>query len=106
MITYMAQRESYPAQQRGNVMPKFYVFDGAERTVIEADHPLQACFRAIKHRFEGVPVNGFYRISEQGFEDHENDTVFSSDEVIHALLELLNREKKNKKNPKKDEDEG
>lgn len=86
-------------------MPKYYISDGAEKTVIEADSPLQACFRAIKHRFEGVPVKGHYKISEQGFETHDDDVVFSSDEVIHALVELLNRQKKNDENPKNDEGE-
>jgi hypothetical protein len=84
-------------------MPKYYISDGAEKTVIDADNPLQACFRAIKHRFEGVPVKGHYKISEQGFEAHDNDTVFSSDEVIHALVALLEKQKKKRKN---DEDEG
>ena len=57
-------------------MPKFYVHDGLEKTIVIADSPLQACFRAIKHIFKDVPINGFYKVSEQGFEDHENDTVF------------------------------
>ena len=54
-------------------MPKFYIQDGIERTVLHADSALQACFRAIKHRFEGIPVNGFYLVSERGFENHEDD---------------------------------
>jgi len=108
-------------------MPKYYIYDGTEYAVIEADSPLQACFRAIKHRFESIPINGFYRISEQGFEIHQDDVLFSSDEVIHALMDMIERQRtrKNKgappdigdkfwdekktrrkrKKPKKDEDE-
>lgn len=91
-------------------MPKFYVHDGLEKTIIIADHPLQACFKAIKHRFEGIPVNGYYKISEKGFENHDDDTVFTAEEVIQALLEMMQEEKRvrKKKRPrkrKKDEDE-
>ena len=78
-------------------MPKYYINDGTEHTVIEADSPLQACFRAIKHRFEAVPINGYYRISEQGYEEHEDDVIFSSDEVINALVDTLERGRKKKK---------
>ena len=97
-------------------MPKFYVYDGLEKTIINADSPLQACFRAIKHIFKDVPVNGFYKVSEQGFEDHDDDVIFSSEEVIQTLLDIMRHDNeqgytsKQKKirrrpeNPKKDED--
>ena len=89
-------------------MPKFYIQDGIEQTVLHADNALQACFRAIKHRFEGIPVNGFYLVSERGFENHEDDMVFSSDEVITGFLDLMNsiKPKKNIKKKRKKEDEG
>lgn len=95
-------------------MPKFYIHDGLEKTVIIADHPLQACFKAIKHRFKGIPVHGYYKVSEKGFENHDDDTVFTAEEVIQALLEMMRVEKeeqkrkKRKKGPrkrKKDEEE-
>ena len=95
-------------------MPKYYISDGTEHTVIESDSPLQACFRAIKHRFESVPLDGFYRISEQGLEPHEDDIIFSSDEVLHALMDMMNKKntkrdekkpRRKKKKPKKDEEE-
>ena len=76
-------------------MPKFYVHDGLEKTIITADSPLQACFRAIKHIFKDVPVNGFYKVSEQGFEDHDDDVIFSSEEVIQALLEIMRHDNEN-----------
>jgi len=86
-------------------MPKFYVSDGVERTIIEADSALQACFRSIKHRFKGIPVNGYYKVSEQGYDKHDDDIVFKSDEVLHALLEIMDKlEKKKRKNPEKDEE--
>tara|TARA_R100000306_G_scaffold45080_1_gene43105 strand:- start:2788 stop:3087 length:300 start_codon:yes stop_codon:yes gene_type:complete len=97
-------------------MPKFYVYDGLEKTIINADSPLQACFRAIKHIFKDVPVNGFYKVSEQGFEDHDDDVIFSSEEVIQALLDIMRHDnekgytskqkklRRRRKNRKKDED--
>ena len=81
-------------------MPKYYIHDGTEKTVIEADSPLQACFRAIKHRFDGVPINGYYRISEQGYEEHDEDVIFSADEVITALVDTIERSRKKKKDTK------
>tara|TARA_R110002020_G_C16162271_1_gene763472 strand:+ start:812 stop:1105 length:294 start_codon:yes stop_codon:yes gene_type:complete len=96
-------------------MPKYYIIEGtAHHTVIEADSPLQACFRAITYRFDGIPLDGFYRISEQGLEPHEDDIIFSADEVIYALMNMMNKkntkrdEKKprhKRKKPKKDEEE-
>ena len=81
-------------------MAKYYISDGVEKTVIEADNPLEGCFSAIRYRFQGVPVNGFYKISELGFERHDDDIMFSSDEVVSALLEVMEEERrKNERNP-------
>ena len=89
-------------------MPKFYIQDGVEQAVLSADSALQACFFAIKYRFEGIPINGYYLVSEVGFENHEDDIVFSSDEVISAFLDTMNSlkpKKSVKKKRKKDEEE-
>ena len=95
-------------------MPKYYISDGTEHTVIESDSPLQACVMAIKQRFESVPLHGYYRISEQGLAPLEDDIIFSSDEVIHALMDMMNKKntkrdekkpRRKRKKPKKDEEE-
>ena len=75
-------------------MPKFYVLDGAESSVIDADNALQACFRCIQYRFTGIPVNGYYKVSEQGFDIHDDDTIFSSDEVISGFIEMMEKSKR------------
>lgn len=85
-------------------MPKFYVNDGAEYAVLDADNPLQACFRCIQYRFQGIPVNGFYKVSELGFDNHDEDTVFSSDEVVMGFLDMM--EKSNDKKKRKKDQEG
>ena len=87
-------------------MPKFYVSDGVESSVLEADNAIQACFRCIQYRFNGLPVNGFYKVSEQGFDNHEDDIVFSSDEIIKGFIDIVERSqaKKIRKKRKKDED--
>ena len=89
-------------------MPKYYIQDGVEQTVLSADSALQACFFAIKYRFEGIPINGYYLVSELGFENHEDDTVFSSDEVISGFLDMMNslKPKKTIKKKRKKDDEG
>ena len=87
-------------------MPKFYVSDGVESSVLEADNAIQACFRCIQYRFNGLPVNGFYKVSEKGFDNHEDDVVFSSDEIIKGFIDIAERShaKKIRKKRKKDED--
>ena len=85
-------------------MPKFYVNDGAEYAVLDADNPLQACFRCIQYRFQGIPVNGFYKVAELGFDNHDEDTVFSSDEVVMGFLDMM--EKSNDKKKRKKDQEG
>lgn len=72
-------------------MPKFYVSDGVESSVIDADSALQACFRCIQYRFAGIPVNGYYKVSEQGFNNHDDDTIFSSDEVISGFIDMMEK---------------
>ena len=84
-------------------MPKFYVNDGAEYAVLDADNALQACFRCIQYRFQGIPVNGFYKVSEQGFDNHDDDTIFSSDEVVLGFLDMMEKSKTKKKRKKDQE---
>ena len=84
-------------------MCKYYITDGVEKTVLEAQSPLEACFKSIRYRFNGVPVNGFYKVSELGFTRHDDDIMFSSDEVVSALLEVMEEERKeNEKNSEND----
>ena len=86
-------------------MPKFYVIDGAESAVIDADNPLQACFRCIQYRFQGIPVNGFYKVSELGFENHEDDVIFSSDEVVTGFIDMMEKAKAKKLRQKRKNDQ-
>ena len=88
-------------------MPKFYVFDGAEYAVLNADNALQACFRCIQYRFQGIPVNGFYKVSEQGFDNHDEDVIFSSDEVITGFIDMMEKSSEHKmyRKRKKDQEE-
>jgi len=87
-------------------MSKFYVSDGAEYAVLNADNALQACFRCIQYRFQGIPVNGYYKVSEQGFENHDEDVVFSSDEIITGFIDMMEKAKshKNRRKRKKDQE--
>ena len=88
-------------------MPKFYVSDGVESSVLEADNAIQACFRCIQYRFNGLPVHGFYKVSELGFDNHEDDIVFSSEEIIKGFIDIVersSRDQKIRKKRKKDED--
>jgi hypothetical protein len=86
-------------------MSKFYVSDGVESAVLDADSPLQACFRCIQYRFQGIPVNGFYKVSEQGFDNHEDDAIFSSDEVVSGFIDMMEKVQDKKKSQKRKKDQ-
>lgn len=48
-------------------MGKYYVRDGMEKAIVDADSPLDGCCKAVLHFFNTFAVNGFYIVSERGF---------------------------------------
>ena len=64
-------------------MPKYYVRDGKETAIIDADSPLNACVKCIKlMKFSSLMIGGCYWVSERGFDIHINeDLKISSDKV-------------------------
>ena len=74
-------------------MPKLYVRDGVQKTVIEGRTPLDACVKCLKYgRFDSAMVGGYYWVSEQGFGPHINtDVRVPSDDVNEAYLAEKNR---------------
>ena len=80
-------------------MPKFYVTDKVEETIIDAETSLKACIRAVRFRFHGIPVEGFYKVSEIGFEEHDEDIIFNASEIVEMIIEIMDNEKR-------DEDHG
>ena len=80
-------------------MPKFYVTDKVEETIIQAENSLKACISAVRFRFHGIPVEGYYKVSEIGFEEHDEDIVFKASEIVEMIIEIMYNEKK-------DEDRG
>jgi uncharacterized membrane protein (DUF485 family) len=72
-------------------MPKYYVRDGYEKRVIDAPTPERAVVMCVLHFFSSFVVNGFYVVSERGFDQHtdceedEEDIIFSS-EYIMAII--------------------
>jgi|TARA_R110000824_G_scaffold401355_1_gene611878 hypothetical protein len=79
-------------------MPKYYIKDGAEKTVLTANSPIQACCQAVLGRFNTFVVNGFYIVSEIGFEEHAEDIIFGSNDVLDVISKNF------KDNPEKDEE--
>tara|TARA_R110002012_G_C11346210_1_gene578961 strand:- start:219 stop:440 length:222 start_codon:yes stop_codon:yes gene_type:complete len=66
-------------------MPKFYVDDGYEQTVVDSKDPLTACCKAVLHYFNTFAVNGFYKVSEIGFSEHDEDIIIYSNKIIDIL---------------------
>jgi hypothetical protein len=71
-------------------MPKFYISDGKERVLIDDKTPEDACVRALLiGKFSTFLVNGYYIVSELGFEPHDNDIIISSDTINTSLEKVL-----------------
>tara|TARA_B100001094_G_C17874091_1_gene643536 strand:+ start:225 stop:446 length:222 start_codon:yes stop_codon:yes gene_type:complete len=70
-------------------MPKFYVDDGYEQTVVDSKDPLTACCKAVLHFFNTFAVNGFYKVSEKGFDEHNDDIIVDSNKIIDFLSEYF-----------------
>ena len=80
-------------------MPKFYVTDKVEEAIVDAPTSLKACIIAVRYRFHGIPVDGFYKVSEMGFEEHDEDIIFKASEIVEMIIEIMDNEKR-------DEDRG
>jgi hypothetical protein len=75
-------------------MPKFYITDKVEETVVDAPTSLKACIDAVRFRFHGIPVDGFYKVSEIGFEEHDEDIIFKASEIVEIIIEIMDDETK------------
>ncbi|NVM35909.1 MAG: hypothetical protein HWN81_09955 [Candidatus Lokiarchaeota archaeon] len=77
-------------------MKKYYVVDwqiekkmGDDAKFLTiADDPLTACALAIHLKFNTAMINGSYRVSEKGFEMHEDDIFVDSNQVNQVYLDL------------------
>lgn len=60
-------------------MPKYYVRDGEEQTVVDAKDSVSACILAVAKKFNSIQINGHYWVSEKGFSpDPENIKIDSN----------------------------
>lgn len=91
-------------------MPKFYINDGVERVIIDDKNPEYACVRSLViGKFSSFIVNGYYIVSEKGFDCHDDDIVISSNIINNAVEAILGISfsdflKYQEDNEKKDED--
>jgi hypothetical protein len=70
-------------------MPKYYIDDGEECVICSEHNPVSACVKSILiGRFSSFMVNGKYRVSELGFEEHESDKLIDSN-VINKIVSNL-----------------
>ena len=72
-------------QSRMTKMAKYYVDDGYEQAVVDSENPLSACCKAVLHFFNTFAVNGFYKVSEKGFDEHNDDVIVDSNKIIDLL---------------------
>ena len=66
-------------------MPKYYVRDGYEQGIIDAPDAEEAVCLCVLHRFRTFIINGFYIVSELGFESHSDDRLYSSDYILDRI---------------------
>jgi len=83
-------------------MPKYYVRDGYERGIVDAKTPEEAICLCVLHRFDSFVVNGFYIVSEIGFETHDEDLVYDSNLILDIIADRYGDDFR--ENPKKDEE--
>jgi len=70
-------------------MPKYYIQDGLDEAVVDAQSPTSACVKAIRlHMFRSVMIGGHYWVSERGFNVHPEgeDQKICSDEINSILF--------------------
>jgi len=84
-------------------MPKYYVKDGHERAIVDAPDAVEAVCLCVLHRFGTFIINGFYIVSEQGFETHQDDIIYSSDYILDRISD--DYWKKFEGRPEKDEED-
>jgi hypothetical protein len=80
-------------------MPKYYVRDGSEQAIVDSPDSITACCKAILYFFNSFAVNGFYIVSERGFAEHDDDTIYKSNDILDIISKDFG------KKPKKDEDD-
>jgi len=65
-------------------MPKYYIQNGVERTVVDASQPIEACVKACRSgRLPSVLVGGVYILSERGF---DRGTLRLSSDTVNLYL--------------------
>ena len=70
-------------------MAKYYFDDGYEQPDVASENPLSACCKAVLHFFNTFAVNGFYKVSEKGFDEHNDDVIVDSNKIIDFLSEYF-----------------
>ena len=69
-------------------MAKYYVQDGYEQVIQEADTPPRTCALAVLNKFTTFVVNGVYKVSERGFDSHDQAQIHS-DLVMKFIWEYI-----------------
>jgi|TARA_R110000744_G_scaffold334755_1_gene440107 hypothetical protein len=75
-------------------LPKYYIQDGYEKVIVDAESPEMAAVKAVLYFFNSFVVNGLYAVSEKGFGKHH---VGESDDIIinsNDILDIISRNKK------------
>lgn len=75
-------------------MPKFYINDGFEQVIIDAEDPLDACVKSLKtEKLSSVMLNGFYNVSEKGF-DSKGQIYVDSNVVLDLYAQWFEKRHK------------
>ena len=79
-------------------MAKYYVDDGYEQAVVDSENPLSACCKAVLHFFNTFAVNGFYKVSEKGFDEPFGLFVYPDDIIVDSnkIIDFLSKHFKDK----------
>ena len=63
--------------------------------VLMAGNPMQACIKVLRKTFDGKQdsINTSFRVSDRGFDEHEDDLFVCSSDIIKLMM-IANEEEK------------
>jgi len=68
-------------------MNKFYVVSGLVKEIVLATNPVNAAVIAMRRLDGPILMGTTFRISEKGFDEHDDDTVISTSALLEILIE-------------------
>lgn len=82
---------------------KYYVSFGKYKKVLIAGNPIHACIKVLRSYMDDIPltISKVFRVSQCGFEDHDDDEIYSLKEILKTIKDSEKAKKELAKRNKK-----